>query len=366
MDLPPFRLERFFARHEFTAPHHLCASDCETWTAGELLDLEPGASDALRRLPLAYTEPAGHPELRGEIAGLYREVAPDDILVFSGGEEAVYALVHACFAPGDRVAVHFPCYQSLHEIARGRGCPVVLWRAREAAGWNLDLEGLRSLRDLAGAIVNLPHNPTGYTMGRDPFRALVGEAAERGVRLISDEAYRHAELRDEDRLPAACDLSETAVSLGVVSKSFGLPGLRIGWVATRDRPLLRRLVAFKDYLTICPSAPSELLATIALRHRRTILERNRGILGENLRSLTAFMEDHADRFYWVPPTAGPVAYPGLRAGEGATRFCSEVLGKAGVLLLPGSVFDPDDDRHFRVGFGRSDFIEGLSALQDAL
>ncbi len=367
MQLPPFRLERFFARHEFSAPHHLCASDCESWSVAELLALEPDARGELEDLRLGYTEPNGHPALRAAIASQYERTGPDDVLVFSGGEEAIYALMQVAFEPGDRIAVHFPCYQSLHEVARGRGCDVLLWRVRAADGWALDVDALWQRgpgdgRPLAGAVVNLPHNPTGYLMDRPGFEELVAQADERDVRLISDEVYRLLELDDDERLPAACDLSESAVSLGVVSKSFGLAGLRIGWAATRDRRLLERLATYKDYLTICPPAPSELLAALALRHAEHVAGRNREIVRRNVDRLTRFMEHHGDRLQWVAPRGGPVAYPALRGGVGTHHFCTDVLDRAGVLLLPGSTFDPDDHRHFRIGFGRADFEEGLAAF----
>jgi len=316
---------------------------------------------------LGYTEPTGHPDLRAAIASGYERTGPDDVLVFCGGEEAIFALMHAAFEPGDRIAVHFPAYQSLHEVARARGCDVRLWRARATDGWTLDPDapwsrGAAAGERLAGIVVNLPHNPTGQLMDRADFETLVARANAQGTRLISDEVYRLLELRDGDRLPAACDLSETAVSLNVVSKSFGLPGLRIGWVATRDRRLLDRLAAVKDYLTICPPAPSELLAAVALRHQERVVGRNREILRRNLDLLIPFMDRHGDCFQWVQPRGGPVAYPALRGGVGTHHFCTDALDKAGVLLLPGSTFDPDDHRHFRIGYGRADFAEGLDAL----
>jgi aspartate/methionine/tyrosine aminotransferase len=372
MPLPPFRLERFFARYEHSVEHLLCASDCESWSVAELLALEPGAREAFLDLRLGYTESAGGLELRREIAGLYETVTPEDVLVFSGGQEAIYALMHAWLEPGDRLFVHFPSYPSLHEVAREIGCEVVLWRSREEDGWALDPAFLRwqLLRRGEGrsraVVLNCPHNPTGYVMGRHELQDLVVLARDEGLVLVSDEVYRLLEYRDEDRLPAACDLDDTAVSLGVLSKSFGLPGLRIGWVATRNRPLLERLAAFKDYLTICSSAPSEHLATLALRHRETLVGRNREIVTSNLQLLEGFMDRRRDVFEWVPPTAGPLAYPALVGGEGANAFCNRVLEASGVLLLPGSLFDDCDHRHVRIGFGRKSFAAGLARLDEAL
>ena len=372
MHFPPFRLERFFARHEFTVEHVLCGSDCESVSVGELLALEPGAGEALAALRLGYTESPGAPELRREIAGLYETIQPDDVLVFSGGEEAIFALMHVAFEPGERLFVHFPAYQSLHEVARARGCEAVLWRAREEDGWALDPSFVRWQLLRGGAaparamVVNSPHNPTGAVLARDTLDELVALAREERLLLVSDEVYRFLELREEDRLPAACDLDETAVSLGVLSKSFGLPGLRIGWVATRNRLLLERLAAFKDYTTICTSAPSELLAALALRHRHRLLERNRELIGANLARLDDFMARRRDLLEWVRPAAGPVAYPALRIDEGANAFCARLLEKSGVLLLPGSVFDEADHRHLRIGFGRKGFAEGLARLDETL
>ncbi len=366
MTLPPFRLERFFARHEFAVEHLLCASDCESVTVGELLALEPGAAEAFADLGLGYTESAGHPELRREIARLYRGLDADEVLVFSGGEEAIFALAQAALQPGDPVVVHFPSYPSLHEVARARGCRVELWRAREEEAWALDLRVLSTAFRGGTLIVNTPHNPTGHVLGPAALADLAEVAREDGLRLIVDEAYRFLEYDAADRAASGCELNERAVSLGVLSKSFGLAGLRVGWVATHDRELLERLAEVRDYLTICSSAPSELLATVALRHREELVARNLGTVREHLELLSGFMERWTERFEWVPPRGGPVAYPALLGDEGANRFCRRVLEGCGVLLLPGSVFDEGDHRHFRIGFGRRGFRAGLERLEEWL
>jgi aspartate/methionine/tyrosine aminotransferase len=189
-------------------------------------------------------------------------------------------------------------------------------------------------------------------------------AEERGFLLFSDEVYREAEHRPEDRLPAACDLSEACVSLGVMSKSYGLPGLRIGWLATRNARLLEAVAALKDYTTICSPAPSQFLAELALRHRQALLGRNLELIRGNLRLLDAFFARQEGRFAWLRPMAGPVAFPRLK-GEEVEGFCDRLREGSGVLLLPGSVFG-DRDNHFRVGFGRANLPEALARLERML
>lgn len=364
----PFKLERFFARYEFEVPHILCASDCQSMTIEALLALDPDAEAALKACHLGYTDSQGGPALRAAIAGIYETVSPDEILVHSGAEEAIFLFMHAVLAPGDHVVVQWPCYQSLAEVARGLGAEVSLWRGRVADGWAPDLDELpRLLRPRTRAIViNSPHNPTGYQMPADVFRRVVALAEDAGVTLLSDEVYREAEYAVEDRLPAACDVSRRAVSLGVMSKTYGLAGLRIGWVATHDRVLLERLARLKDYTTICNAAPSEVLATVALRHRAVLVARTRQVLSRNLDLLDAFFAAHADVFAWRRPDAGPIAFPGLRgwaAALGADALCERLAREAGVLLLPGTVYDVEG--HVRVGFGREDLAAGLARLESA-
>lgn len=360
MQLRPFRLERYYDTREFTAPYMLSASDCESWTVAELAALDPRATDRLLALPLGYTHSTGHPELRERIAATYDRVQPDDIIVHAGAQEAVFIFMAAALAPGDHVIVHHPAYQSLAEIPRALGCSVTPWTTSATHGWALDVDVLRrAINPRTRAIViNCPHSPTGSLPSATTLDAIVAVAREHGLLIFSDEVYRGLEYDARDRLRAVADLYERGVSLGVMSKAYGLAGLRIGWLAVRDRALARRVREVKDYTTICSSAPSECLATIALEHGRAIVQRNVGIIRDNLARFRAFLEVRPGRFAWVPPRAGPVAFVSPVGVTDIERYCDAALARAGVLLLPGTVFD-ESSTAMRVGFGRRSFPEAL-------
>ncbi len=367
MRIAPFRLERFFAQYEFKAPYLLSSSDCESLSIRELLELEPGSADRFQNHWLGYTESQGSPDLRQEIAHLYQQITPDDILVHAGAEEGIFVFMNAMLEPGDHVIIHFPCYQSLAEIARSIGCEVTLWRTVEQDGWEPDIDFLRQhIRTNTRAIVvNCPHNPTGYLMGPEKQRQLVAVAAERGILVFSDEVYRFLEHDPGTTLPAACDLYENAVSLGVMSKTYGLAGLRIGWIATRNREIYRRMAVFKDYTSICSSAPGEFLAAVALRNRGILTRRNLGIILENLKVLDEFFTRHEELFNWQRPRAGSTAFPSLKSGNDVDSFCTALVETKGVLLLPGTCFDYGN-RHFRIGFGRTTLPESIQKFEEYL
>jgi aspartate/methionine/tyrosine aminotransferase len=367
MRIEEFALERYFGEYEFSVQYTLCSSDCETISVRELLDFEPGAEDELLDLRLGYTEAQGGRTLRTEIARLYESVGPDDVLVCSGAEEAIFLFMHAVLGEGDHAVVQWPCYQSLFEAARSTGCRVSRWRPDREEAWHYSVEALEKLisPDTKAIIINNPHNPTGHLMTGEEFDTVQELARESGAVLFSDEVYRGLEYDEEDRLPAGCDCSSNTISLGVMSKAYGLAGLRIGWVAARNRSILERMNMLKDYTTICNSAPSEKLAELALRHGSRIVEQNRAIIRDNLSRLDLFFSRDRDRFQWMRPDAGPIGFPKLLSpGADADRFCSDVRENAGVLLLPGSLYgDKQFKNHFRIGFGRKNMPEALSRLE---
>ena len=215
---------------------------------------------------------------------MYETTEPDDVVVVAAAEEGIFVAYHALLEPGDHVVVETPCYESALQVALSAGAEVTEWRRSAADGWAHDLDALeRALRPETKLVyVNTPHNPTGTLMPREVLDRVVELCAERGAWLFCDEVYRELEHDPADRLPAACDLYERALSLGSMSKTYGLPGLRLGWLASRDRGALARIVDLKHYTTICSSAPSELLSALALRHRDALADRNRAIVLANL------------------------------------------------------------------------------------
>lgn len=328
--------------------------------------MEDIAGEAFRNHWLGYTESAGSPSLRREVSQLYDSVGPEHILILCGAEEGIFTFMKAALEPGDHLIVHWPCYQSLFEIAASQGCQFSRWEAREENGWSLDSDELENLirPNTRAIVINNPHNPTGYLMSQETYQQTWKIASSRGILLFSDEVYRESEYLANDRLPAACELGENGISLGVMSKSYGLAGLRIGWIATRNKSLLQNITRIKDYTTICSSAPSEFLAELALRHRKQLLERNLGIIIHNLEILDVFFKQYQAHFQWVKPKAGPIAFPQLLRGD-VDQFCHQLVTQAGVLLLPGSIFDYPGN-NFRLGFGRANLPEALDHLESFL
>lgn len=370
MTLPPFELERFFAKYEFEVVVNLCASDMESVRMHELVAHADAEGRALwDELSLGYTESLGHKQLRDEIARWY-ELTRDDVLVFSGAQEAIYAWARATLGPADHVVCVWPAYQSLYTVAREQGAQVSLFRLRPEDEWRIDVDALIGalVSGVTALVINVPHNPTGAHLDRASFERLARACDERAITLVCDEVYRFLEHEVDATLPGAAALSARALSIGVLSKAFGLAGLRIGWIATRDRARLQQIAAYKDYTTICASAPSEVLAIMALRQRERLIARNRDIVLANLAKARAFFAAHAGTLSWIEPRAGCVAIARLEAGApfaDATALADHAAQKHGVLVMPAKVFERPG-REFRVGLGRSNCADGFTRLSDAL
>ena len=293
----------------------LSPSDCESLSMDELLQMAaPASLDLWQGLRLSYTESQGHPLLRSEVARLYQHIPPENVII-AAPEEAIFIAMQTLLKPGDQVVAIAPAYQSLHEIARSIGCEVTDWSLEPGpdGNWHLDLDQLEDSLTARTRllVINFPHNPTGYTLTRSELDSVIGLARKHDLYLFSDEMYRLLEYEPAMRLPAVCDLYEKGISLSGLSKSFALPGLRIGWLATQESALMERWLAFKDYTTICNSAPGEILGMIALQNKERIIRRNLDIIQENIASAEAVFWRTRAAIFLVQPKSRFGGFPGM-------------------------------------------------------
>ncbi|UQX86904.1 aminotransferase class I/II-fold pyridoxal phosphate-dependent enzyme [Jatrophihabitans telluris] len=370
--LPDFKLETYFSRWEFAARHNLTASDLQTTTVSDLLAMaEPDERADWERLDLGYVETFGSPALREAIAQTYENVQAADVLSFTGAQEGIFWTLTALLDKGDHAVVVLPGYQSVETVAASRA-EVTGVLLDEHDNWRLDVEAVAAaLRPNTTVVaVNFPNNPTGAVADQNTWRALVELVRGRGIYLFSDEVYRGVELDPARTLAQAADLYERAISLNVMSKAYGLPGLRIGWIACRDRGLLSRVERLKHYGSICNAGPSEVLARIALKAAPTILARGRALLTQNAQLFGEFFARHDSLFRWEPPAGGCVCFPRYLGPGSVDEFCLSAVERSGVLLLPGSVYasalGPVPTERFRVGIGRAGAEQALRALDDHL
>jgi aspartate/methionine/tyrosine aminotransferase len=397
--LRPFALERFFAAYEFnpSVKYIACASDSEPLTVNDLLSIaDPDSRRLWDNLTLGYTESKGLPQLREEIAKRHysTSISPSQILV-AAPQELIFLTMHALLQPGDLVVCMHPGYQSLYEIARSIGATVKMWFPRQTkSALTFDIDDLKSLveaQPVKLVVVNCPHNPTGWHPSSIEFDCIRDICAKStypgglGAYLFSDEMYRGLELDPgSHKLPTGADIMPPGrgISLSGLSKVVGLPGLRIGWIATTDDKLYESIASLKDYTTICCPAPSEVLALMALKAWDTIVEQQMEIIRSNLEVIDDYMNNKWKKkvFVWEsPPKAGTVALPAIknvllqRIG-GVDAFCIEMALKHGVLLLPGSVYDDIEDdskihlrgkERVRIGYGRKNLPEAFAAMDSA-
>ncbi|MDH7970832.1 aminotransferase class I/II-fold pyridoxal phosphate-dependent enzyme [Sphingomonas sp. AR_OL41] len=370
--LPDFQLEAFFSRWEFAARYHLTASDAETLSLAELLDLaSPEDRAAFEGLRLTYTETFGAPDLREAIAATYDHRAAADILCFAGAEEGIYAAMRVMLSAGDHAIVVTPNYQAAETVPLAI-CAVTGVPLDPDHGWTLDIDRVAAaIRPETRLVsINFPHNPTGKILERDRFDALIELCRRHGLWLFSDEVYRPLGREGVNHLPQVADVYERGLSLGVMSKAYGLPGLRIGWIACADRDLLGRLERYKHYLSICNAGPSERLALIALKARAPILARNCALVTRNLALFDTFFAERPDLFSWQRPDGGCVGYPRYLGTDGVGAFAERLVEEAGVLVLPSDIYrsalGPTPHDRFRVGFGRAGIETGLTAFRTHL
>lgn len=360
MELEPFKLERYFAKHEFTSKYLLSSSDCDGFSLEYVLEsAEHGELELWNNLKFGYTDSLGHPLLREAISRHYNTIKKDDVFVLSPGE-ANFILMHLILQNGDEVVCMRPAYQSLYQVAKSIGCKMIWWECDENGDYDPD-----DLKRLVNAntkliIVNFPHNPTGYYPAKEELDRIIAIAARNNTVLFSDEMY-HKLVHDPSNLnDSACDLYENAISLWGTAKSFGLAGLRIGWVATHNQSLLYKMKSFKDYFTICSSAPSEILTMIALNNSERFIEVNLDKIRRNKVVFKEFVGKHTEMFPSYRETiAGSTAFVKLNINEPAATYTEKLVNETGIMLVPSEMFEFGSS-HIRIGFGRESMANALN------
>jgi aspartate/methionine/tyrosine aminotransferase len=366
MKVETFEMERFQSIWENRVSHNLSESGVHPMSVEELL--EPAERDDLMKQRFIYVQTNGSPALREAIASLYPGATADNVVVGNGTAEANYIAIWRLVEPGDEIVMMLPNYMQIWGVVRGQGATVVPWRLREERSWAADVDELRALvtpRTRLIAVCN-PNNPTGSILSEEAMRAIVAVAEKSGAWLLADEVYRGAELDGResrsfwglyDRVLVACGLS----------KAYGLPGLRIGWVAG-PAPTIAELWARKDYLSIAPSALSDVLARKALRPevRPRILARTRGIVNGNLPVLTEWMGRRGAGFRLVPPRAGAIAYPRYSWPINSTRLMERLRDEESVLVVPGDQFGMDGFLRLGLGNEPQDLKAGLDRIDHVL
>lgn len=367
--LPDFRLETHFAKWEFKARHHMTASDAESMALPDLLAMaSPEDRDGFERMWLGYTETFGAPDLRAAIAATYAQQGADTVLCFAGASEGIFAANTVLLDADSHAIVVTPNYQS-HEslplaICEATGVPL-----DPDDNWSLDIDRVRdAIRpDTRLVTINFPHNPTGTILPLDRYEALIDLCRQHGIWILHDEIFNGLGPSDARHLPFIADVYERGLSLGVMSKSYGLPGLRVGWIACQDREILSKMERMKHYLSICNAGPSERLALIALKNRDAILARNCAIVDENLPKWDTFFARHPEMFDWQRPDAACMGFPRYLGADGVEEFARKLVEESGVLLLPSTIYrsdlGPTPTDRFRLGFGRRGLDEGLAAME---
>ena len=366
--LPDFRLETHFSKWEFKARYHLTASDAESLPLNELLAMASSQErEDFESMWLGYTETYGAPELRETIASLYVQRNADEILCFAGASEGIFAANSVILDKDSHAIVVTPNYQS-HESMPVAICSATGVPLDPDDGWSLDIDRVAAAvqKNTKLITINFPHNPTGAILSSDRYQALIDLSRKHGIYILHDEIFNGLGPSGTQHLPHIADEYERGLSLNVMSKAYGLPGLRIGWIACADKGVLSKMERLKHYLSICNSGPSEKLAKIALNNRDQLLARNCSIIDQNLPKWDAFFARYPQLFEWSHPDGSCMAFPRYTGADGVEQFCRSLVEQSGVLFLPSTIYSSDlsatpNDR-FRLGFGRIGLDEGLAAL----
>lgn len=366
MKLNDFKLERYFAKHEFTAKYLLSSSDCDGYELNYLLEKASNEElDLWENLKLGYTESKGNPSLREAILQHYRTSSIENVVVATPGE-LNFISINVLLDSTDHAITISPCYQSLSEVVKSINCELSYWKPNKN-DWTFDTEELENLiRDNTKLIIlNFPHNPTGSYLTKSQLNEIVALARLHNIYIFSDEMYHKLVIGDTEELPPICDVYEKGISLWGTSKTFGLAGLRTGWLVSDDQNFLNKVVAFKDYLSICNSAPSEILSIMALNNIHLFLEPNLRKINKNVTIFHDFIKRQEIITGFYPPKAGSTSFVQLNINCSSLEFSNQLVKETGIMTVPTEMFEYEG-KYIRVGFGRANLPEILEVLESYL
>jgi aspartate/methionine/tyrosine aminotransferase len=349
MNLEPFALERWQSIWENKVAWNLSESGVHPLRVEEVA-ITDAERQAVLAQELGYTQTNGTPELREAIAAIYPGARVEQIEVTNGGSEANCIVLWHLIEPGDEVVMMMPNYMQIRGIVRGLGATVVPWPlVEDRARWRPDLAALDRLVTPRTTIVVVcnPNNPTGARMTADELNQVCRIADRTGCWVLSDEIYRGAEL-DNVETATVWGRGERVIVTSGLSKAYGVPGLRLGWVAA-PATLIDALWGVHDYTSIAPGAVSDRLGRIALSRRAQILARTRGIVAANYPIVRKWIEKRAPKITHVPPEAGAILFARYRHSINSSVLVERIRREKSVLIVPGDHFEMDG--YLRIGFG---------------
>ena len=360
-----FTLEEWFDRYEFKVDHLLGSSSCAGMTVDELFDLTGEAID-FGKTKLTSAPVGGLPELQETVATWYKSTSPGEVFVTCSSTEAIFLLVESLVGAGDSVVAMFPMYPALYQLAGDLGAEVRKWRLRHENQFQPDLAELEDLVDESTKliVINNPQNPTGYVMSDEELQSVIVIAGEVGAKVWVDEVFRGITVDGKPATGSVRDLDQSAISTGSMSKSFGLSGLRVGWIAAPE-DILESLWHINYYTTVCAATIDQQIAALAHRHRDKVLARNQAIVDENFGVLKEWMAQKNGVFDWVKPEGGPITFPKFIPDIHTDEFCLRLAEEYSVLVPPGN-YTFDAEGFIRIGYGMRRFAEAMEKVSRAL
>jgi len=348
----PFVMERMMSKFEKEVDYNLSESGVHPLTLKELYQDDPDGLAGLLSLEMDYAHANGIPELRKNIAALYRGAGPENVLVTVGAIEANYDILWSLLSAGDKVVVMLTNYMQIWGLAKNLDLDLKSFTLDEKNGWAPDLDGLRKAvtgRTKLIAVCN-PNNPTGYILKNEEMEAIIETARRAGAWILADEVYAGAERLADEQTPSFYGKYEKVLAVGSLSKAYGLPGLRIGW-AVGPADVIDELWARHEYLTLSAAMLSNHLAAYALspRVRPRLIQRARGYIRRGFPVLEKWMNEHREILGTTPPQAAAIAFVKYRLDIPSTRFAERLREEKRVLIVPGDHFGLD--RFVRISFG---------------